>query len=324
MGSSLDYENIDLTIIDEKYLPRVNYKPLVELKEFRKLINGFNIDDKHHNYWIDHYKVGFSKMLSITGERTLQPAILPPKSSHINGIISIIFKDESKLIELAGLCSSIVMDYLVKIIGSGNLTDGKLKYFPLGIDKKFYTELAIRVLRLNCLTNYYESLWEQNYTKEFKKTGWSLEDHRLSKMNIVSEKWNPTIPLRNSFERRQALLEIDVITSLALGLTIEELLNIYIIQFPVLRSYEEFTYYDKKGKVIYTNNNQGLKSIGLDKEDFLSVKENKDGELVKRTVTKSEMYYGNEITYYPPFNKCDRVEDYKRAWAHFEKVFADK
>ena len=319
-----DYENIDLTIIDEKYLPRVNYKPLVELKEFRKLINGFNIDDKHHNYWIDHYKVGFSKMLSITGERTLQPAILPPKSSHINGIISIIFKDESKLIELAGLCSSIVMDYLVKIIGSGNLTDGKLKYFPLGIDKKFYTELAIRVLRLNCLTNYYESLWEQNYTKEFKKTGWSLEDHRLSKMNIVSEKWNPTIPLRNSFERRQALLEIDVITSLALGLTIEELLNIYIIQFPVLRSYEEFTYYDKKGKVIYTNNNQGLKSIGLDKEDFLSVKENKDGELVKRTVTKSEMYYGNEITYYPPFNKCDRVEDYKRAWAHFEKVFADK
>lgn len=319
-----DYENIDLTIIDEKYLPRVNYKPLVELKEFRKLINGFNIDDKHHNYWIDHYKVGFSKMLSITGERTLQPAILPPKSSHINGIISIIFKDESKLIELAGLCSSIVMDYLVKIIGSGHLTDGKLKYFPLGIDKKFYTELAIRVLRLNCLTNYYESLWEQNYTKEFKKTGWSLEDHRLSKMNIVSEKWNPTIPLRNSFERRQALLEIDVITSLALGLTIEELLNIYIIQFPVLRSYEEFTYYDKKGKVIYTNNNQGLKSIGLDKEDFLSVKENKDGELVKRTVTKSEMYYGNEITYYPPFNKCDRVEDYKRAWAHFEKVFADK
>lgn len=319
-----DYENIDLTEIEENYLPRVNYKPLVDLKEFSKLIIAFHNDNEHSREWIDYYKLGFSKMLSITGERTLQPAILPPTSSHINGIISIIFRDDSKLIELTGLCSSIVMDYFVKIIGSGNLTDGKLKYFPLGIDNKFYNELAIRVLRLNCLTKYYQSLWENNYNPKFKEMKWSLEDDRLSNMNSVTEKWNTTIPLRNSFERRQALLEIDVIASLAFGLTIEELLNIYIIQFPVLRSYEEFTYYDKKGRIIYTNNNQGLKGIGLDKEDFLNVKEHKTGALVKQTITKSEMYFGREITYYPPFEKCDRVEDYKRAWAHFEKVFADK
>jgi hypothetical protein len=27
------------------------------------------------------------------------------------------------------------------------------------------------------------------------------------------------------------------------------------------------------------------------------------------------------VVYHAPFTKCDRVEDYKRAWVHFEKRF---
>lgn len=38
-------------------------------------------------------------------------------------------------------------------------------------------------------------------------------------------------------------------------------------------------------------------------------------------IEKSELYCGKRVTNTAPFNKCDRVEDYKYAWIHFEKQF---
>ena len=38
---------------------------------------------------------------------------------------------------------------------------------------------------------------------------------------------------------------------------------------------------------------------------------------------KSELYGGQKVTYYAPYNRCDRIEDYRRAWAHFEKIFKE-
>jgi hypothetical protein len=49
-----------------------------------------------------------------------------------------------------------------------------------------------------------------------------------------------------------------------------------------------------------------------------------EGETYEHTIEKSELYYGRKVTYYVPFAKCDRVEDYKLAWKHFEKVFNEQ
>ena len=35
----------------------------------------------------------------------------------------------------------------------------------------------------------------------------------------------------------------------------------------------------------------------------------------------SELYGGQKMTYYAPFTKCDRIADYRTAWAHLEKQF---
>ena len=43
--------------------------------------------------------------------------------------------------------------------------------------------------------------------------------------------------------------------------------------------------------------------------------------LLQQLYKKDFLYKGKKITYQAPFDKCDRVEDYKVAWAHFEKVF---
>lgn len=36
---------------------------------------------------------------------------------------------------------------------------------------------------------------------------------------------------------------------------------------------------------------------------------------------KSELYGGQQVTYYAPYTKCNRIEDYRRAWVHFEEMF---
>lgn len=34
-----------------------------------------------------------------------------------------------------------------------------------------------------------------------------------------------------------------------------------------------------------------------------------------------ELYAGQIITYEAPFTSCDRIADYRTAWAHFEERF---
>ena len=47
----------------------------------------------------------------------------------------------------------------------------------------------------------------------------------------------------------------------------------------------------------------------------------KEGDTYEHTIEKSELYKGQKVTYYAPFTKCDRIEDYRTAWVHFEKQF---
>jgi len=119
------------------------------------------------------------------------------------------------------------------------------------------------------------------------------------------------------------LIEIDVIAALALGLTLSELVLIYKVQFPVLQQNEDDTWYDRNGRIVFTCS-KGLTGVGLDRADWDKIKDMQAGETYEHTITKSELYQGKKITYHAPFDKCDRVEDYKVAWAHFEKVFGNK
>ncbi len=64
----------------------------------------------------------------------------------------------------------------------------------------------------------------------------------------LSSKWNYKSPLRSDFARRLALLEIDVLVAKGFGLSLDHLLLIYNLQFPVLQQYERVDLYDTKGK----------------------------------------------------------------------------
>jgi hypothetical protein len=193
----------------------------------------------------------------------------------------------------------------------------------MGIESRFKPQLFSRTLQLNCLNTYYAPLWKEMWNESYLTDSWSKQDDRLKPFDSLTPHWQWSTPLRNWFERRQALVEIDVITAMALGLTLEELNLIYTIQFPVLQQNEDDTWYDAKGNIVFTCS-KGLNGVGVERAVWEQIRTMKQGETYEHTITKSELYQGKKILYHAPFEKCDRVEDYKVAWKHFEEVFKVK
>ena len=317
------YDIIDLTQAEFDSVARTNYSPQEVTAGYGSTIRGFQFEDGSYDDWLSYYKIAFRKMLSLTGERTLSGAIIPPKTAHVNGLISIIFRDNSTLVEFNALSDSLVFDFYVKTIGASNFTESRMSGLPLGVDTKYHTALFVRTLQLNCLNKYYTPLWQESYREAFREEQWSIQDDRLKSFDSLTPEWKWETPLRNYFERRQALVEIDVITAMALGISLDELILMYNIQFPVLQQNEDDTWYDTKGNIVFTCS-KGLVGVGLDRPDWNLIKDMPAGETYEHTITKSELYYGNKVTYYAPFTKQDRVEDYKKAWAFFEEKFETK
>lgn len=304
-----EYDTIYSNLITESFVQNSLYK----------LIDSLSTNE---DKWKNSLKIGFRKMLNQTADRTLNGTILPEGSMHINGIISLFADNKTELLRFGALSVSIVLDFYIKTIGKGNLNKSTIENLPVDIRKKYINSLLLRFLLLTCTTKHFSSIWEANYNNEFKNDEWSISDKRLYSLKELDKKWNFKFLKLSDYQRRQALIEIDVIVSIAFGLSIDDLIDMYNIEFRVLQKNENNTWYDLNGNIVYTKN-VGLVGLGLDTPDWEKIKDLPAGETYEHTITKSELYYGEKVIYYAPFTKCDRVEDYKRAWAHFEKRFKE-
>ena len=313
-----DYDIIDLSNINDSYVQRCNYEIGISLSEYFKKIPDTYWNSKFN----DQYMLCTRKMLNQSGERTLIPAILPPKSAFINGIFGMTFA--TNIAVIAGTFASIPFDFILKATGKSNGRYDTYSTFPLLSSSIVSDDISMRSLLLNCLTKNYSLLWKTEYKKS--EYSWSKSDPRLDnkRFSTLTSEWTWDTPLRTDYERRQALVEIDVLTAMALGMTLEQLKTIYRIQFPVLQQYEADTWYDANGRIVFTTN-RSLVGVGFDRKEWEgSVKGAPAGKVFTREIEDDTMPGGpvkRTIEYVAPFDKCDREQDYETSWKFFEEKY---
>ncbi|MBW4523233.1 MAG: DUF559 domain-containing protein [Scytolyngbya sp. HA4215-MV1] len=319
-----DYDNIDLTYLPDNYIPRTNYTPICSADNYYERLPKTNWGE--NKAVSDFYRLVCRRRLSQSGERTLIPIIAPPELTHIHPVLSIAFENQNDLVDFSSLCSSIAYDFYIKSTGMGDLYETTLRLLPIANTS---SSLRLRTLNLNCLTNHYATLWSDCWNPTFQQDTWSKpNDPRLDPhfFRNLTPQWQRNCALRTDYARRQALVEIDVLAAMALGLTLDELITIYRVQFPVMQQYERETYYDQNGRIVFTTS-KGLVGVGLPRKGnakqniigWEDVKDMTEGT-VEVTITDDTQPGGpiqRTIVYQAPFEKCDRVSDYRTAWAHF-------
>ncbi|MCW0937424.1 class I SAM-dependent DNA methyltransferase [Pantoea sp. RG18] len=343
------YDNLDLLTLPDDYLPRTNYIPACDEQEYARRtprVTWTEPGEDEPRKVTDYFRLGYRGMLSQSGERTLIASILPPAIAHIHGVQSTSFKSEELLLQQFLMSVSLVGDFFIKSTGRSNLMASWANFPLVGL----VGHTSLRLLALSSLTKHFEKLWLNFFTYSFNRLSWSRNLPQLPQdffTNLTPE-WNRNCALRTDYSRRQALVEIDVLVAQALGLTLEELLTIYRVQFPVMRQNEADTWYDQIGRIIFTPS-KGLVGVGLprtarkpdlkngyrfsvDSPDW----KGGDGEelaigwddvkhLQSGTVsvtfddyTRSDEGERRTVTWQAPFIKPDREDDYKVAWAFFE------
>ena len=291
------------------------------------------------------YRLIHRKMTAPTAERSLISAIVPPSVGHIDACISSVFKDALRLLDFHGICISLPVDFLVKLLGATNIYGSLLEQFPFpDINVESRSMIHSRVLGLNCLTSHYSRLWKDAWNPRYSMDSWTKHDIRLRQdyFSRLNSDWVREYALRSDFERRQALVEIDVLMGVVLGLSLEELISIYRIQFPVMQQYERDTWFDANGRIVFTAS-KGLPNVGLPRkairddtsyclvtpggsEDCIALGWEDVRELSEGTVTREifddtqpEGPVRRTIEYHAPFDRCDRESDYRIAWSEFER-----
>lgn len=348
-----DYDCLDLLTLPDDYLPRTNYMPACDVQEYAKRtprVTWTEPGEDEPRKVTDYYRFVNREMIGPSSERTLITTIVPPGVGHINTCLGSAFKNPLTLLDYFAMTLSVPLDYRVKSTGMGHANTSLINQLPVLTADKYRTALHSRALSLVSLVNSYAELWQSSYTPAFNTQRWSRNLSQLPQdffANLTPE-WQRNCALRTDYSRRQALVEIDVLVAQALGLTLEELLTIYRVQFPVMRQYEADTWYDQIGRIIFTPS-KGLVGVGLPRTARKADLKNGyafsvdspdwkggDGEelaigwddvkhLQTGTVsvtfddyTRSDAGERRTVTWQAPFIKPDREDDYKVAWAFFE------
>ena len=346
------YDCLDLLTLPDDYLPRTNYIPACDVQEYAKRtprVTWTEPGEDEPRKVTEHYRIIASRALSQAGERTLQSCIVPPLVAHIDGIYSTVLKSDDSLISFAASWASVPMDFFVKSTGKSDFRGDLAKRMPLPQWGEKINLVHSRALLLNCVLQNYSELWGKCYNSEFNTQRWSRNLLQLPQdifANLTPE-WQRNCALRSDYSRRQALVEIDVLVAQALGLTLEELLTIYRVQFPVMRQYEADTWYDQNGRIIFTPS-KGLVGVGLPrtarkadlKNGFVFDVDSPDwsgGDCTDQAIgwddvihlqtgtvsitfddyTRSDEGERRTVTWQAPFIKPDREDDYKVAWSFF-------
>lgn len=308
MRNNEDWSRVDLEHLAPDAIPVTAYKPAGSRVAY----------DREYTHWPnpagqgadvsarDYYRIAWRNMAANTGERTLIPTLIPPGATHVHAVSSMVLNSgERELVLQSSVLSSLLTDFFVRVVPTAHIPASVVAKLPIVENSMFDAPLMVRSLRLQCLTSAYADLWQRAWSREFVRDSWTggIEYPGRPVLGNVSRAWTPDVPLRRAADRRQALVEIDALVALSLGLTADELCTVYRTQFPVLYKYDHTSYlYDRQGRLVPREVAQAYA---------------KRGEGATRADLTATNPSGYAYTYRPPFVHLDREADMRRAYAAF-------
>lgn len=261
--------------------------------------------------YTDFYRLAWREMVAPDTERSLYAAIVPPGPSHTHLVRSASMRDPATTVLVAGMWSAIPIDYFLRIAGTGHLDVSRAKGLPApSLHHPLAASLLLRTLRLNCLTSAYTELWAELYDSGWRYTeAWAYDWPGLPPLQDVGAVWERDTPLRTERARRSALVEIDALVAVWLGMDADALIAAYRGRFPVLQKYEAVTWFDADGAKLAGN----ARTFGQ--------RQSKDS-WAQLTAYREDGGPPPE-GYRPPFYPADRECEMRAAHAVFSRRLAD-
>ena len=311
MKNNLDWSSVDLEALEPDAMPVTSYKPAKPRGEYDAAYTHWGVNKTPAR---GSFRVAWRKMAANSGERTLISAIIPPGTSHIDGIISTASPELTarEILIIQGHLSSLLSDTQVRAAPKANIRYSVVESLA-GSENRLTPFLAHRVARLGALTHSFAPLVSAALDDAWSEDAWAggLSYRERPRMRADLLPWSMEFPLRRAADRRQAQLEIDAIVALSLGITADELCTIYRTQFAVLYGYDRNSYfYDANGRLV--------------PQDVLKVWRKKGDGITQEERTAVHPGSGVAYEYELPFVTLDREADMRQAYAHFEKILEER
>lgn len=307
-----DWTGVDLEQLQPSDLPTTSFKPAGTQAAY----------DASYTHWglngipaRSQFRLAWRNMAANSGERTLIAAVIPPGAAHTQTVTSIGSPDGDlrSLLLIGAFLSALASDMYVRAAPKSHILYRTVQQLPIVVDHPLRGDLELRAYRLNALTSAFDGLWKAAEPSIAPRTEWTggIQYAGRPDLSDLRATWTEDTPLRRSSDRRQALVEIDALVSLMLGLSSDDLCTIYRTQFPVLMGYDKnVSHYDANGRLVPNS----VLTVWRQKADAMSEKE--------RTAT----HPGSRIdyTYELPFVTLDREADMRQAYAHFERALGGR
>jgi hypothetical protein len=269
-------------------------------------------------------KILFNEMVDPSGQRSLLASLMPEQAAHTDLLSAFVTSDPYTLLEASTGFMNILSDLILRTSGSGHVKVHELSGMPIinRCSPRFPAAVQ-RIMHLHRILKYLgRQLPEQELSLGSNNLpGWSQERPRMLR---------PFTETPSDYSRRLALLELDVLVAMETGVSLPDLISAATSCFPVLMQYEEEQAYDSTGKIAFTTD-KSLATVGLPrsaKGDSLcwDVIMKSNSGVFRRvidddTVPEGPVELAEEFV--APFFKCNRVEDYSKAWKFFAKVGLD-
>ena len=328
----LQVEPWDATAIEASQVPRTNYRRpegcsrasyrgvlgrkswldhelLKELRGDSRVVNALaTLDEQERENvlfswsrrpYTDFYRVVWRRQIQAKNGRCLLAALMPPGPAHVHTLYSMSLPSSADTVLTAGFWASLPLEYFLRATGRIDLQVGEAHAMPApSAGHPLAAALSLRTLRLNCQTEAYDRIWRAVFNQSWTGDVWAARrwPRVLAPLaDGLNTSWTSCTPLRSDLSRRAALVEIDALVAVWLGISSNELVAMYRARFPVLQQYEENMWFDADGRRIAKAHQQHGYGQPKDAWKQLSSPERFPDEVVVPDGYRGPLYRANRI-----------------------------